>query len=105
VREACRQIRTWHGYGLPPVRIAVNVSATQFRQRDLIDIVHRALVDAGIHASRLEIELTESAVMSNPEESAETLAQLSRMGVAVSVDDFGTGYSSMSCLHRFRSTS
>jgi diguanylate cyclase (GGDEF)-like protein len=101
VREACRQIRTWHSYGLPPVRIAVNVSATQFRQRDLIDIVRRALVDAGIHASRLEIELTESAVMSNPGESAETLAQLSRMGVAVSVDDFGTGYSSMSCLHRF----
>ena len=101
VREACRQMRAWQSDGLPPVRIAVNVSATQFRQRDLIDIVHRALDDASIPASRLEIELTESAVMSNPEESAETLAQLSRMGVAVSVDDFGTGYSSMSCLHRF----
>jgi diguanylate cyclase (GGDEF)-like protein len=101
VREACRQIRAWHRDGLPPVRIAVNVSATQFRQRDLTDIVRRALDEAGISASRLEIELTESAVMSNPEESAETLAQLSRMGVAVSVDDFGTGYSSMSCLHRF----
>jgi diguanylate cyclase (GGDEF)-like protein len=101
VREACRQIRAWQSDGLPPVRIAVNVSATQFRQRDLIDIVRRALGDAGIHASRLEIELTESAVMSNPAESAETLQQLSRMGVAVSVDDFGTGYSSMSCLHRF----
>jgi diguanylate cyclase (GGDEF)-like protein len=101
VREACRQIRAWQSEGLPPVRIAVNVSATQFRQRDLIDIVRRALDDAGIPANRLELELTESAVMSNPEESAETLAQLSRMGVAVSVDDFGTGYSSMSCLHRF----
>jgi diguanylate cyclase (GGDEF)-like protein len=101
VREACRQIRAWESEGLPPVRIAVNVSATQFRQRDLIDIVRRALDEAAIPASRLEIELTESAVMSNPEESAETLAQLSRMGVAVSVDDFGTGYSSMSCLHRF----
>ncbi|MFL6600918.1 MAG: putative bifunctional diguanylate cyclase/phosphodiesterase [Steroidobacteraceae bacterium] len=101
VREACRQMRAWQSAGLPPVRIAVNVSATQFRQRDLIDIVRHALDDAGIHASRLEIELTESAVMSNPAESAEILAQLSRMGVAVSVDDFGTGYSSMSCLHRF----
>jgi diguanylate cyclase len=101
VREACRQIRAWQSDGFPPVRIAVNVSATQFRQRDLIDIVRRALDDAGVHASRLEIELTESAVMNNPEESAETLAHLSRMGVAVSVDDFGTGYSSMSCLHRF----
>jgi EAL domain-containing protein (putative c-di-GMP-specific phosphodiesterase class I) len=101
IREACRQIRAWQSDGLPPVRIAVNVSATQFRQRDLIDIVRRALDDAGIRASRLEIELTESAVMSNPAESAEILQQLSRMGVAVSVDDFGTGYSSMSCLHRF----
>ena len=101
VREACRQIRAWQCNGLPPVRIAVNVSATQFQQRNLLDIIRRALDEAGVDASHLEIELTESAVMSNPDESAETLQQLSRMGVAVSVDDFGTGYSSMSCLHRF----
>ena len=101
VREACRQIRAWQCDGLPPVRIAVNVSATQFQQRNLLDIIRRALDEAGVDASHLEIELTESAVMSNPDESAETLQQLSRMGVAVSVDDFGTGYSSMSCLHRF----
>jgi diguanylate cyclase (GGDEF)-like protein len=101
IREACRQIRSWQSDGLPPVRIAVNVSATQFQQRDLLDIIRRALDEAGVDASHLEIELTESAVMSNPDESAEILQQLSRMGVAVSVDDFGTGYSSMSCLHRF----
>ena len=101
VREACRQIRAWQCGGLSPVRIAVNVSATQFQQRNLLDIIRRALDEAGVDASHLEIELTESAVMSNPDESAETLQQLSRMGVAVSVDDFGTGYSSMSCLHRF----
>jgi len=101
IREACRQIRAWETAGLPAPRIAVNVSATQFQQRELIDIVRRALDDAGIAASQLEIELTESAVMSNTEESAAILQQLSRMGVIVSVDDFGTGYSSMSCLHRF----
>jgi len=101
IRQACRQIRAWQSDGLRPVRIAVNVSATQFQQRGLLDIIRRALEDAGVAASQLEIELTESAVMSNPEESAEILQQLSRMGVAVSVDDFGTGYSSMSCLHRF----
>jgi diguanylate cyclase (GGDEF)-like protein len=101
IREACRQIRAWEDAGLPAPRIAVNVSATQFQQRELIDVVRRALDDAGIAASKLEIELTESAVMSNTEESAAILQQLSRMGVIVSVDDFGTGYSSMSCLHRF----
>ncbi len=101
IREACRQIRAWQDAGLPAMRVAVNVSATQFQQRELIDIVRTALDDARVDASLLEIELTESAVMSNAEESAATLQQLSRMGVAVSVDDFGTGYSSMSCLHRF----
>jgi diguanylate cyclase (GGDEF)-like protein len=101
IREACRQIRAWQDSGLPIARIAVNVSATQFQHRDLIDIVQRALDDTGVDASMLEIELTESAVMSNAEESAATLQELSRMGVVVSVDDFGTGYSSMSCLHRF----
>jgi diguanylate cyclase len=101
IRESCRQIRAWEDAGLPAPRIAVNVSATQFQQRELIDVVRRALDDAGVAASQLEIELTESAVMSNTEESAAILQQLSRMGVIVSVDDFGTGYSSMSCLHRF----
>lgn len=101
IREACRQIRAWEDAGLPAPRIAVNVSATQFQQRELIDVVRRALDDAGVAASQLEIELTESAVMNNTEESAAILQQLSRMGVIVSVDDFGTGYSSMSCLHRF----
>jgi diguanylate cyclase (GGDEF)-like protein len=101
IREACRQIRTWEDAGLPATRIAVNVSATQFQQRELVDTVRRALDDAGIAPSQLEIELTESAVMSNAEESTAILQQLSRMGIIVSVDDFGTGYSSMSCLHRF----
>jgi diguanylate cyclase (GGDEF)-like protein len=101
IREACRQVRAWQRDGLPAARVAVNVSAAQFQQRDLVDTVRRALDDSGIRASCLEIELTESAVMTNPEESVEILKVLSRMGVAVSVDDFGTGYSSMSYLRRF----
>jgi diguanylate cyclase (GGDEF)-like protein len=100
VREACRQARAWQLAGLPALRVAVNVSATQFRSGDLAQVVSSALVDAELEARFLEIELTETAVMTNPEESIAILEQLSRMGVLVSVDDFGTGYSSMSYLRR-----
>jgi EAL domain-containing protein (putative c-di-GMP-specific phosphodiesterase class I) len=101
LRETCRQLRVWQDEGLPSIRIAVNISALQFRRLDLVDTVRRALADAGISAHSLEIELTETAVMSDPEESVEILQRLSRMGIIVSVDDFGTGYSSMSYLRRF----
>ncbi len=101
VEQACRQVRAWQDQGLPLVRVAVNISAVQFRRVDLVDTVRRALTDAGIDAHCLEIELTETAVMSDPEESVEILQRLSRMGIVVSVDDFGTGYSSMSYLRRF----
>jgi diguanylate cyclase (GGDEF)-like protein len=101
LREACRQARAWQDQGLPSLRVAVNISAVQFRRLDLVDTVRCALTDAGIDAQYLEIELTETAVMSDPEESVEILERLSRMGVIVSVDDFGTGYSSMSYLRRF----
>ena len=101
LREACRQARAWQDQGLPGLRIAVNISAMQFRRLDLVDTVRRALTDADIDARYLEIELTETAVMSDPEESVEILERLSRMGVIVSVDDFGTGYSSISYLRRF----
>ncbi|HEY3809699.1 MAG TPA: EAL domain-containing protein [Steroidobacteraceae bacterium] len=101
LREACRQQRIWQSQGLPRLRVAVNISALQFRRLDLVDTVARALADAGIEARYLEIELTETAVMTDPEESVGILERLSRMGVIVSVDDFGTGYSSMSYLRRF----
>jgi diguanylate cyclase (GGDEF)-like protein len=101
LREACRQARVWQKQGLPMVRIAVNVSALQFQRLDLVDTVRRALNDADLNARYLEIELTESAVMTHPEESVEILECLSRMGVVVSIDDFGTGYSSISYLRRF----
>jgi diguanylate cyclase len=101
LREACRQGRAWQQAGLSPVRIAVNVAASQFRAGDLVETIHQALADAELEARFLEVELTESAVMSDPEESITILEQLSEMGVLVSVDDFGTGYSSMSYLRRF----
>ncbi|HEY1892581.1 MAG TPA: EAL domain-containing protein [Steroidobacteraceae bacterium] len=101
LREACRQCAEWQRNGLPAFRVAVNVAATQFRRGDLLDVVRGALEGAGLEARFLEIELTESAVMTNPEESAAILEQLSRMGVLVSVDDFGTGYSSINYLRRF----
>ncbi|MDA8348758.1 MAG: EAL domain-containing protein [Pseudomonadota bacterium] len=101
LREACRQCAEWQRNGLPAVRVAVNVSAVQFHRGDLRHIVQDALAAANLEARFLEIELTESAVMTNPEESVAVLEQLSCMGVMVSVDDFGTGYSSINYLKRF----
>ena len=101
LREACRQCKAWQHEGLPALRVAVNVSASQFRQGNLLAVIHYALNEAGLDPRCLELELTESAVMMNPEESARILGELSSMGVLVSVDDFGTGYSSMSYLRRF----
>jgi diguanylate cyclase (GGDEF)-like protein len=100
VKEACRQARVWCDAGLAPMRVSVNLSPSQFRGSGLIHSIRRALDEAGLEPQYLEVELTESAVMSDPEESIEILEQLSAMGVLVSVDDFGTGYSSMSYLRR-----
>ena len=101
VNEACRQARRWQLQRYPPLRVAVNLSPSQFRLGTLFETVRQALVAADLEPHFLEIELTESAVMSNAEESVSILESLSRMGVLVSVDDFGTGYSSMSYLRRF----
>jgi diguanylate cyclase (GGDEF)-like protein len=101
IREACRQARAWQHEGLARTRVAVNLSAYQFRGGTLLQVIRRALEDFGLEPSYLEVEITESALMSDPEESVNILEQLSRMGVLVSVDDFGTGYSSMSYLRRF----
>jgi len=100
VHEACRQARVWQDQGLAPMRVSVNLSPSQFRGSGLIHSIRRALDEVGLDPRYLEVELTESAVMSDPEESIAILEQLSAMGVLVSVDDFGTGYSSMSYLRR-----
>jgi diguanylate cyclase len=101
VREACRQARAWQVAGLPPLRVAVNLSPSQFRQGDIVAMIRDALDQAGLEPRFLEVELTETTVMTDPEESIAILERLSEMGVLVSVDDFGTGYSSMSYLRRF----
>jgi predicted signal transduction protein with EAL and GGDEF domain len=101
LRQVCLQCKAWQREGLPRMRVAVNVSATQFRQGNLLGTIRQAIDESGLDPRCLEIELTESAVMTNPEESAQILGELSAMGVLVSVDDFGTGYSSMSYLRRF----
>jgi diguanylate cyclase (GGDEF)-like protein len=99
--RVCRQIRTWQAAGLPSVQIAVNISAHQFRQPDLVDRVVDVLATHRIEPALVELELTESAVMRNPEVAINTLMQLHAQGVRLAVDDFGTGYSSLSYLKRF----
>jgi len=101
VREACRQARAWQLQGLPFLRVAVNVSPTQFRQSGFSNMVREALEAYSLDPSYLEIELTEATLMSNAERSVAMLEQLSRLGVLVAIDDFGTGYSSMTYLQRF----
>jgi diguanylate cyclase (GGDEF)-like protein len=100
LREACRQACAWQTAGLRPLRVAVNLSAQQFRQKNLVAVVRSALNAARLEPRYLELELTESAVMHDAEQSIEILRQLSALGVRISVDDFGTGYSSLSYLRR-----
>jgi diguanylate cyclase len=99
--EACRQAKSWQQAGLRPMRVAVNLAPSQFRLTNLVEQIRHALEAAQLEPQYLEVELTESAVMSDAEESIVILESISRMGVLVSVDDFGTGYSSMSYLRRF----
>ena len=101
VREACRQMRVWQDAGLPVGTMAVNMSARQFRQKDLAEEVSAALRDTGLAASDLELEITESSIMDNRAVAATVLTELERLGLRIAVDDFGTGYSSLSYLKSF----
>jgi diguanylate cyclase (GGDEF)-like protein len=101
IEEACRQNKAWQDAGLPRLRVAVNLSGAQFRQKDLLDTIGAALDKTGLAPESLEVEITESVVMQNAPDAIGTLERLSRMGVHVSIDDFGTGYSSLSYLKRF----
>ncbi|NHZ90936.1 EAL domain-containing protein [Massilia sp. CCM 8733] len=102
LREACRQNRAWQLAGMAQLRVAVNLSAYQFRQKDLPEFVAGVLRDTGMDASCLELEVTESVVMHNPADAARMLDRLHGQGIHISVDDFGTGYSSLSYLKQFR---
>lgn len=101
LRTACAQNKAWQQAGLPPMRVAVNLSGQQFQQRNLIETVRRILIETGLGAEYLELELTESILMQKLEIITSVLLELNTMGIQISVDDFGTGYSSLSYLKRF----
>ncbi len=100
LHEACRQARRWREESMPPFRIAINVSALQFERHDLVEDVRAALQKYDLEARWLELELTESLVMRDVEDSTRQLERLRALGVQVAVDDFGTGYSSLAYLQR-----
>ena len=101
LRSACRQNKAWQDAGMAPLRVAVNLSARQFAQQDLLPSIAGALAETGLHARYLDIELTESMVMADVEHAVSVLRGLKQMGIHLSIDDFGTGYSSLSYLKRF----
>jgi len=98
---ACIEMVRWMQAGLKPLRIAVNVSARQLRRRDFCETVANALTTSGLPPELLELEITESSVMENPQEAIHILERLGRMGVTLAIDDFGTGYSSLAYLKLF----
>ncbi|MEI9426469.1 EAL domain-containing protein [Mesorhizobium sp. Cs1299R1N3] len=101
LHEACRQNKAWQDAGLPPLVVCVNVSARQFKEKNLISHVVDALTDSGLEAKYLELEVTESLIMQDVEMAVATMNQLQSLGVQISIDDFGTGYSSLSALKTF----
>ena len=102
IRTAIRDAQAWEAAGAPGITIAVNLSAVQFRQPELAHTIGSILEEMQFPAERLELELTETVAMRNPEQAEHTIAQLNALGVQLAIDDFGTGYSSMAYLKRFR---
>jgi diguanylate cyclase (GGDEF)-like protein/PAS domain S-box-containing protein len=101
LRTACAQARTWIDAGLPPLMMAVNLSARQFQSTNMAELTARLLAETGLPAGNLELELTESMLMEDVEQSIETLNALKQLGVHLAIDDFGTGFSSLAYLKRF----
>ncbi len=100
LRTACQQAVAWQKLNLRPVRMAVNLSARQFRDQNLVELVQTVLAETGLSSRWLELEITESMLMENTEHTRAALEQLNQMGVQLSIDDFGTGYSSLAYLKR-----
>jgi len=98
---ACIYNKSLQDMGLEPRRVAVNISSLQFRRQSLVNTVTKALRMSGLDPAHLELELTESSIMKNMEESSKILEELKAMGLRVAIDDFGTGYSSLAYLKRF----
>ena len=101
IRRACEQSVAWQRAGLPPLPLAVNLSARQFMHRGLIQSIRNIVDETGIDPGLLEFEITETALMQHGGQTLETLGQIYRMGIRLSIDDFGTGYSSLAYLKRF----
>jgi EAL domain-containing protein (putative c-di-GMP-specific phosphodiesterase class I) len=102
VRTACAQVEEWRNAGLAVAPVSVNVSALQFRQECFCRLIRRALEESGLPPEYLELELTESVLLSSADVMQPILEELKAMGVALAIDDFGTGYSSLSYLKQFR---
>ena len=101
LQTACEQIRKWQAMHFAPMRIAVNVSAQQFEDPMLIDKIQSALKETKLPPELLELELTESCLMSDPAQASALLREIRDLGVRIAIDDFGTGYSSLTYLHEF----
>ena len=101
LRTACCQVQKWQDEGLPAMRVAVNVSAVQFRQDGFCELVRTVLRETGLVAQYLELELTESLLLSSADVTLAVLQELKAMGLKLAIDDFGTGYSSLSYLKQF----
>lgn len=101
LNTACHQLKTWKEHGLPPVRLAINISPRQIEQTQFVERIHAALNQHGLHSSLLEVEITENLIMKDVEHTVEKLKQLSAGGIKIAIDDFGTGYSSLTYLKKF----
>ncbi len=101
LRTACKQAKAWHDNDGPFSTVAVNLSSRQFLENNLYQTVKQTLAETGLNPRALELEITESAIMQNPENTLQVLRQLRELGVKLSIDDFGTGYSSLTYLRRF----
>ena len=101
LREACRQVREWRQRGLPKLRVAVNLSARQFRQHDLVECIGAVIKEMQLPADVLELEITEGLLVDDAQDVNLVLERLHELGVHISIDDFGTGYSSLNYLKRF----
>ena len=99
LNEACRQARAWLDEGLPPLKMAVNVSAAQTQRGNLVDTVRQALHDSGLPPEQLILELTETLLIESGDQARCLITQLKQLGLKLSLDDFGTGYSSLTYLH------
>jgi diguanylate cyclase (GGDEF)-like protein len=100
LRTACAQSKSWQEAGFAPLALAVNLSARQFQQQNLSEVVVLILQETGLNPHDLEMELTESSIMQNAESAVRTLGELKALGIKIAIDDFGTGYSSLGYLKR-----